>query len=148
MPRPARQPAGLTIQQRAIATAAAMRIRRETELKEIDSTKSMALPEPHSIEQRMFIESECDVTIYGGRAGGGKCQVLCSQIVTSNGFVTVGDIQVGETVFDERGVPCSVLSSTRRTHHSAAGHRHRGRHENPSRDGTQGDRQHEVDGAA
>lgn len=47
----------------------------------------------------------------GGRAAG-KALELETPIPTPTGWTTMGKIQPGDTVFDERGVPCRVVAAT------------------------------------
>jgi len=47
--------------------------------------------------------------LFGGAKGGGKATSLDTPILTVDGWKTMGTIRVGNQVFDERGVPCSVI---------------------------------------
>lgn len=47
--------------------------------------------------------------VHAGR-GFGKLLELSTPIPTPKGFVKIGDINVGDTVFDEKGVPCKVTN--------------------------------------
>ena len=44
--------------------------------------------------------------------GNGKALALDTPIPTPTGWTTMGDIEVGDTVFDERGIPCRVTGAT------------------------------------
>jgi hypothetical protein len=50
--------------------------------------------------------------LFGGAMGGGKALPLDTPIPTPDGWTTMGDLQAGDTVFDEAGVPCAVLLAT------------------------------------
>jgi hypothetical protein len=60
--------------------------------------------------QTMAYESEADVIGFGGAAGGGKGLALTTPIATPFGWTTMGALQVGDTVFDEAGNPCTVTA--------------------------------------
>ena len=47
-----------------------------------------------------------------GQPGGGKALALDTAIATPNGWTTMGDIKVGDKVFDEKGLACNVISVT------------------------------------
>lgn len=49
-------------------------------------------------------------TLYGGAAGGGKALALDTPILTTAGWKTMGEVEVGDRVFSETGTPCSVLA--------------------------------------
>ncbi len=50
--------------------------------------------------------------LYGGALGGGKDLALDTLIPTPVGWTTMGEIKVGDCVFDEKGVPCVVVGTT------------------------------------
>lgn len=56
--------------------------------------------------------------LHGGRVnkleprGFGKCQELNTRIPTPSGWSTIGDLQVGDTVYDDQGKPCNVTFVT------------------------------------
>lgn len=43
--------------------------------------------------------------------GNGKCLALDTPIPTTTGWSTMGELKVGDRVFDERGAPCSVVGA-------------------------------------
>jgi ATP-dependent DNA helicase DinG len=45
--------------------------------------------------------------------GVGKALALDTPLPTPNGWTTMGDVQIGQLVFDERGVPCRVIAKSR-----------------------------------
>lgn len=47
-----------------------------------------------------------------GAPGGGKALSLDTPLPTPTGWTTMGDIKIGDEVFDEKGLPCRVLSVT------------------------------------
>ncbi|HET9895566.1 MAG TPA: DNA translocase FtsK 4TM domain-containing protein [Streptosporangiaceae bacterium] len=50
--------------------------------------------------------------LIAGATGAGKALALDTPIPTSEGWTTMGDIQVGDQVFDERGSRCTVIAAT------------------------------------
>ncbi|HLX47560.1 MAG TPA: DNA translocase FtsK 4TM domain-containing protein [Streptosporangiaceae bacterium] len=50
--------------------------------------------------------------LIAGATGAGKALALDTPIPTPHGWTTMGDIQVGDKVFDEHGRPCTVLAAT------------------------------------
>jgi AAA-like domain len=47
-----------------------------------------------------------------GAPGGGKALSLDTPIPTPTGWTAMGDLKIGDTVFDENGLPCSVTFTT------------------------------------
>jgi hypothetical protein len=60
--------------------------------------------------QTTAYESVADVVGFGGAAGGGKGLALDTPLPTPSGWVNMGDVQVGDTLFDDRGQPCAVTA--------------------------------------
>jgi DNA segregation ATPase FtsK/SpoIIIE-like protein len=50
--------------------------------------------------------------LIAGATGAGKALALDTPIPTSNGWTTMGEIQVGDEVFDEHGQRCAVIAAT------------------------------------
>ncbi|WP_084546582.1 DNA translocase FtsK [Glycomyces arizonensis] len=50
--------------------------------------------------------------LVAGATGSGKALALATPISTPDGWSTMGELQVGDRVFDERGVPCTVIAAT------------------------------------
>jgi hypothetical protein len=50
--------------------------------------------------------------LVAGATGSGKALALDTPIPTPGGWTTMGDLQVGDRVFDEQGVPCTVIAAT------------------------------------
>ncbi len=50
--------------------------------------------------------------LIAGATGAGKALALDTPIPTPRGWTTMGEVQPGDQVFDERGRPCSVLAAT------------------------------------
>ena len=48
------------------------------------------------------------VVIVGAYSGTGKALTLDSRLATPNGFIRMGDVKIGDTVFDENGLPTTV----------------------------------------
>ena len=49
-----------------------------------------------------------DWFLYGGSAGGGKMTALRTRIPTPSGWTTMGELQVGDELFTEKGAICQV----------------------------------------
>jgi DNA segregation ATPase FtsK/SpoIIIE-like protein len=50
--------------------------------------------------------------LIAGATGAGKALALDTAIPTSDGWSTMGDLRVGDRVFDEHGRPCTVVAAT------------------------------------
>ncbi|MCD0445204.1 DNA translocase FtsK 4TM domain-containing protein [Glycomyces sp. A-F 0318] len=50
--------------------------------------------------------------LVAGATGSGKALALDEPIPTPDGWSAMGDLQVGDRVFDEHGVPCTVIAAT------------------------------------
>lgn len=48
------------------------------------------------------------VVVIGAYSGVGKALTLDSRLATPNGFIRMGDVKIGDTVFDENGLPTTV----------------------------------------
>jgi len=55
---------------------------------------------------------KAEFTILTGFSGGGKALDVSTPIPTPTGWTTMGDIRVGDRVFDENGKPCNVVLVT------------------------------------
>jgi replicative DNA helicase len=53
-----------------------------------------------------------NLVIVGGRPGTGKALALDTPLATPAGWTTMGDVEVGDELFDERGRPCRVTYAT------------------------------------
>lgn len=60
--------------------------------------------------QILAAQSEADELFFGGSAGGGKAVSLDTPIPTLTGWKLMGEIAVGDQVFDEQGIPCNVVA--------------------------------------
>lgn len=56
--------------------------------------------------------------LLGAEPGFGKDLALDTPIVTPTGWTTMGEVQVGDTVFDKDGVPCTVTFKSEVMHNS------------------------------
>lgn len=56
----------------------------------------------------MLLGDHVNQLLYGGAAGGGKALGLSTQLGTPTGWVAMGDIQVGDELFDESGAVTTV----------------------------------------
>jgi hypothetical protein len=54
--------------------------------------------------------SEADETFYGGAAGGGKGLCLDTPLPCPSGFVRMGDVKVGDILYDKDGEFCTVTA--------------------------------------
>ncbi len=59
--------------------------------------------------QLQLIEEEFDLGVLLGGRGSGKELALDTPVPTPSGWTTMGELSVGDQVFDELGVPCRVL---------------------------------------
>lgn len=66
---------------------------------------------PHP-KQQMFLTLNTREAMYGGAAGGGKALSLDTPLVTPDGWVTMGDVKVGDYLVDEKGKPTQVLAKS------------------------------------
>jgi replicative DNA helicase len=57
-----------------------------------------------------------ELTVITGIPGHGKALALDTPIPTPDGWTTMGDIQPGDVVFDESGLPCTVIRATEVMH--------------------------------
>ncbi len=57
-------------------------------------------------------ETKATELLYGGAAGGGKAESITAMIPTADGWSTMGDIKVGDQIFDENGEICNVIATT------------------------------------
>ncbi len=62
--------------------------------------------------QRAFCDSTALFREFTGGRGGGKALALDTLLPTPSGWTTIGEVQVGNQLFDERGVPCRVVAAT------------------------------------
>jgi len=64
-------------------------------------------------KQRAFIESRRRYAVFSGGRGSGKALALDTPILTANrGWLTMGDVQVGDTVFGDDGRPTKVITKS------------------------------------
>ena len=67
-------------------------------------------------KQTIAYESAATEILYGGAAGGGKALCVNTPIPTPSGWTAMGDLAVGDSVFDENGKPCKVVAATPHMH--------------------------------
>lgn len=60
--------------------------------------------------QTLAAQSTADVIGFGGAAGGGKGLALTTALPTPHGWVSMGDVKVGDALFDEQGAVCTVVA--------------------------------------
>lgn len=68
--------------------------------------------EPQPGAQSLAYHSLADELYYGGAAGGGKALELDTKIPTLGGWSTMGEIQIGDAVYDDLGSPCRVIAKS------------------------------------
>ncbi len=71
---------------------------------------------PNPGPQTTFMTHPARTVGYGGAAGGGKGLSLSTPLPTPDGFVLMGDVKVGDTLFDEAGRPCRVTAVSEVSH--------------------------------
>lgn len=74
----------------------------------------LVLPRPYvpiepTAKQEWFLRREDLEVFFGGAAGGGKMLALDTPIPTPDGWTTIGEITLGDSLFDENGNVCSVV---------------------------------------
>ena len=69
------------------------------------------MPIPGSPQERC-LASEADIVFFGGAAGGGKGLSVDEVLPTPTGFRRMGDVHVGDVLFDKDGQACSVIAVT------------------------------------
>jgi len=67
---------------------------------------------PHPPQQVFLSLNSIEEVMYGGAAGGGKALALDTPLVTPTGWTTMGDVQPGDYVHNEQGVPTRVLAKS------------------------------------
>ncbi len=63
-------------------------------------------------KQGVAFRSPATEILYGGAAGGGKALALDTPIPTPSGWTTMGDLRIGDEIFDELGAVCRVVAAT------------------------------------
>lgn len=92
-------------------------------LKSIEPEPPKFCPHTPYLKQKIFLKYEGLEALYGGRAGGGKSDALLmaalqypldvtTRVPTPSGWSTIGELQVGDWVFDETGNPCVITDKT------------------------------------
>lgn len=66
---------------------------------------------PQTGPQSLAYLSTADELFFGGSAGGGKCLDVCTPIPTINGWVELGKIQSGDSLFTPEGGVCLVTKT-------------------------------------
>jgi len=62
-------------------------------------------------QSEVFLTEATEIA-YGGGAGSGKALSISEKIPTPDGWKTMGELKVGDKVFDENGLPCNVVAAT------------------------------------
>lgn len=77
----------------------------------VDATRHMKwIPNPGPQTDAYF--SDADILLYGGQGGGGKALDIDTPLPTPTGWTTMGEVQVGDLLFDEQGRQCRVVGVT------------------------------------
>lgn len=71
-----------------------------------------ATPLPFNRLRGKFEFRQNELTIWSGYKGHGKALCVNTEISTCDGWKLMGEIQVGDRVFDENGLPCNVVAVT------------------------------------
>lgn len=70
-------------------------------------------PTPSPVQARaMALADEVDELLYGGAAGPGKALDLATPILTTRGWSTMGDLNVGDEVYGPDGQPTRIVAAT------------------------------------
>ncbi len=65
--------------------------------------------EPVNAAQDKFVASTASRCLFSGAFGAGKALTLDTPLATTTGWLTMGTLQVGDYVFDDRGLPTQVI---------------------------------------
>jgi predicted phage terminase large subunit-like protein len=65
---------------------------------------------PQPGPQERWLSSSADIAIMGGAAGAGKLLPLTTKLATPAGYVTMGEVKVGDTLFGSDGKTCTVTA--------------------------------------
>lgn len=68
------------------------------------------IPHAPTPKQAAFMLLPHQEALFGGSCGGGKELGVNTPILTARGFKTMGDMEVGDQVFDENGLKCNVVA--------------------------------------
>ena len=67
---------------------------------------------PATTAQKDALDSRADILFLGGAVGSLKDLAVTTPIPTPTGWTTMLDLQVGDTVFDDNGTPCTVTGTS------------------------------------
>lgn len=85
-------------------------LRDKNELKE-DPKAEIKIFRPQPGFQEAMLSTKADIAIGGGAAGSGKLQPLYSKVLTDNGWVRMGDLEVGNNIMcPVTGLPKPILA--------------------------------------
>lgn len=71
---------------------------------------SQYIPHKPTEKQHAALLLQNSEVLYGGAGGGGKALSLDTPIPTTDGWKTMGEVRVGDVLFDENGEACNVLA--------------------------------------
>ena len=63
----------------------------------------------HPRQSEAFLSQATEI-LYGGAAGGGKALAVDTPVPTPDGWTTMGELSVGDAVFDNQGKPTKVVA--------------------------------------
>lgn len=90
-------------------TSASPAMRTEMQAMSADVSERW-VPNPGPQTDAYFSKADC--LLFGGEPGGGKGLDLQTLIPTPNGFTTMGELRVGDIIFDKDGAQCRVVAKS------------------------------------
>lgn len=63
-------------------------------------------------KQWKALTTDANFVLYGGSVGSGKELILNTPVYTTLGWSTIGDLKIGDKVFDREGNPCNVIAKS------------------------------------
>lgn len=67
------------------------------------------LPE---LDERLFLSQFLGYWVIAGNSGAGKALALDTPVPTPSGWSSMGEVRIGDTIFDESGSQCQIINST------------------------------------
>jgi hypothetical protein len=63
-------------------------------------------------KQAAALTTDANFILFGGAAGAGKELILNTPVYTTLGWSTIGNLKIGDKVFDREGNPCNVIAKS------------------------------------